>query len=471
MPEHFLPAFMDLVIWGHEHECKIDPTYNPDMDFHVMQPGSSVATSLMPGEAVTKYVSILSVTGREFKTENIRLKTVRPFVMDEIVLQNDPEMKKVAKNDNNRTQITKFLIKKIEGMIARANSEWLEAQADDDAEPPLPLIRLRVEYTAPEGGRFDCENPQRFSNRFVGKVANVNDVVQFHRKKVNTGRKAAAQPTMPEESIMSQLSIETVKVERLVKEFLTAQSLTILPQNSFGDAVSQFVDKDDKHAMEMFVSESLKNQVSHLVGANDVDEDKISKAMEQYKARLEDLFDKGQHKRLRRGTLKPRPEGYDSELDGAWEDNMHAYELDESAIRADPDSDAASVASRPARGAAARGRGGRSTGRARQTRHDDEDEDDDDDDDDDVVMIDDHDNDDDESQLFVSNANTRKSKAAPKRAPVKKAPSKKAPTKAPVKAPARATRATKQSTLPFSQPAASQPRSRQPIEVSGLGAN
>ncbi|GAB1208510.1 Double-strand break repair protein mus-23 [Aspergillus pseudonomiae] len=78
LPENFLPEFLDLVIWGHEHECLIDPKLNPETKFHVMQPGSSVATSLVPGEAVTKQVSIVSITGRSFKCEPIPLKTVRP---------------------------------------------------------------------------------------------------------------------------------------------------------------------------------------------------------------------------------------------------------------------------------------------------------------------------------------------------------------------------------------------------------
>ena len=116
----------------------------------------------------------------------------------------------------------------------------------------------------------------------------------------------------------------------------------------------------------------------------------------------------------------------------------------------------------------------RMQGRNRQTRRDEDDEDDNDDNDDDVVMIDDDDDndghDDDESQLFVSNANTRKTtKAAPKRAPAaKKAPAKKAPAKkAPAKAPAKATKSTgRQATLDFSQPSAAQTRStaRQLIE-------
>lgn len=185
LPENFLPEFMDLIVWGHEHECLINPRFNPEMQFHVMQPGSSVATSLVPGEAVPKHVAIVSVTGKEFKTELHRIKSVRPFVTRDIVLAEEPRFKRLAKVKDNRQQITIELIKVVDELILEATKEWEDIQDPDDRpdETPLPLVRLRVEYSAPEGGKFDCENPQRFSNRFVGRVANVNDVVQFHRKK------------------------------------------------------------------------------------------------------------------------------------------------------------------------------------------------------------------------------------------------------------------------------------------------
>lgn len=102
---------------------------------------------------------------------------------------------------------------------------------------------------------------------------------------------------LPEESILAQLNLDTVKIEKLVREFLTAQSLTILPQNSFGDAVSQFVDKDDRHAMEIFVNESLSNQMKHLLQTDEVNEEDIAEAMDQYKSKLEELFAAGHLKR------------------------------------------------------------------------------------------------------------------------------------------------------------------------------
>lgn len=54
LPESFLPDFLDLIVWGHEHECRIQPEFNSEQSFFVMQPGSSVATSLCAGEAVDK---------------------------------------------------------------------------------------------------------------------------------------------------------------------------------------------------------------------------------------------------------------------------------------------------------------------------------------------------------------------------------------------------------------------------------
>ena len=443
---------MHFVIWGHEHECKIDPTYNPEMDFHVMQPGSSVATSLSPGEAVAKHVAILSITGKDFKSESIRLKTVRPFVMKEIVLSEDKEAKKHIKSPNNRTQVTQYLMNIVEKLIQQANEEWMEAQdepEDDDEEvkPPLPLVRLRVEYGMPNGGSYDCENPQRFSNRFIDKVANVNDVIQYHRKKKGATRQTKG-ADMPEGSILAELSMDPgVKVEKIVEEFLEAQSLTILPQNSFGDAVAQFVKKDDKHSMESFVSDSLEKQVGFLFNEEYGDDDDVAERMAACKARLEEMFANGQIK-LRRTKLKPQPDDYDEELLGPWEDQEAA--IDHTGDDVDEDGDDAETVTKPTKGrgkaatsktAAATKKAvpAKTTGRGKKKVVEEESEEEDDD----VQMLDE--DDDDENALFVKQAAAK---------PARKAPARK------VASPARRTAArptakaaSKQSQLTFSQPA------------------
>lgn len=321
LPENFLPHFLDLVIWGHEHECLIEPRYNPETGFHVMQPGSSIATSLCLGEAVPKHVAILSVTGKEFKCEPIRLKTVRPFMMREIVLQDDKKMKDISKKNENRTEVTRYLEAIVKEMIEEARNAWVDLQDEVPEDPKdwiKPLIRLRVEYTAPDGGKFDCENPQRFSNRFAEQVANRNDVVQFYRKKAKSLTKTSAKPDQPDEEVLAQLSIDTVKVDKLVKEFLLAQSLTILPQNSFGDAVDQFVEKDDNQAVKTFVNESLDNQVKHLLeNGGELDEEDMANAMEEYKAKLEGMF-KATDSKYKRKANAGKPDDWDSDIEGEW---------------------------------------------------------------------------------------------------------------------------------------------------------
>lgn len=45
-----------LVVWGHEHDCRIWPESVEGKPYYITQPGSSVATSLAPGEALQKWV-------------------------------------------------------------------------------------------------------------------------------------------------------------------------------------------------------------------------------------------------------------------------------------------------------------------------------------------------------------------------------------------------------------------------------
>ncbi|KAI1106783.1 DNA repair exonuclease [Jackrogersella minutella] len=335
LPENMLPEWLDLIIWGHEHECLIDPSHNPETGFHVMQPGSSVATSLVPGEAVAKHVAVLSITGRDFRVEKRRLKSVRPFMTSEIVLADDKRFKGLDNKKENRQELTRKLMEVVEEMIEEANAEWESIQEEGalDNTQPLPLIRLKVEYTAPEGGHYDIENPQRFSNRFQGKVANTNDVVYFYRKK--TIQRKAPAGELPEELLASLEDIEDIKVDKLVEEFLAAQaqSLKILPQAPFGDAVNQFVDKDDKHAMESFVGESLSEQVKQMLSLEENDDDDdLENAMKKVKERLEQKFAAGHLRQARRRVYKPKPDTWDSDLEGHWEDQPEAIDHDASTI-------------------------------------------------------------------------------------------------------------------------------------------
>lgn len=118
-----------------------------------------------------------------------------------------------------------------------------------------------------------------------------------------------------------------VKVESLVQDFLSAQSLKVLPQGPFGDAVNQFVSKDDKHAMELFVSEHLSGQVRQMLGLESDDED-LNSAMEIYRTRIEQQQQESgvrQSVGERQRVLRPKPATWESDFDGPWEEAPDAW--------------------------------------------------------------------------------------------------------------------------------------------------
>lgn len=55
-------------------------------DFHVIQPGSSVATSLSQGESQPKHVVLLEIRADSFRSTFIPLRNIRPFDFSEVVL-------------------------------------------------------------------------------------------------------------------------------------------------------------------------------------------------------------------------------------------------------------------------------------------------------------------------------------------------------------------------------------------------
>ena len=143
-----------------------------------------------------------------------------------------------------------------------------------------------------------------------------------------TGKTNATNPTEALEAFGD--GSDMIKVDSIVSEFLSAQSLKVLPQGPFGDAVNQFVSKDDKHAMELFVSEHLSGQVQQMLGLESDDED-FSSAMEIYRARIEQQMASGAAARNavrgaeRKRVLRPKPDTWDSDFDGRWEDEPDAW--------------------------------------------------------------------------------------------------------------------------------------------------
>ncbi|AET40632.1 MRX complex nuclease subunit Ecym_6250 [Eremothecium cymbalariae DBVPG len=270
LPEAVLPEFLDLVIWGHEHECIPHLVHNSAKGFDVLQPGSSVATALCSGESRDKFVFILELKqGQSPKLVPIPLATVRPFLMDDITLAAIPGLK-----PHDKEGIVKQLVNKVNSLIEKANdlsSKRLGIISGEENEKLAhPLIRLRVNYISPQNSSMDyqVENPRRFSNRFVGRVANANNVVQFYKRKLPGKHESVSSKKNVSLNLdaLNQYSHADgeLQVETLFKDLLSGMSLSLLPEIGMNEAVRKFVDKDDKTALKQFIDHEVNHEVKLL---------------------------------------------------------------------------------------------------------------------------------------------------------------------------------------------------------------
>ncbi|KAG8845291.1 meiotic recombination [Tulasnella sp. 330] len=281
VPEGMFDDSINLVVWGHEHDCRIEPEEVPGKPYFITQPGSSVATSLSDGESIQKKVAFLEIQGKEFQMTPIPLRTVRPFVMEEIVLSEVAEEENLSLGD--KMEINKYLRSRVEALIARAGEEWEQrnqeaiAAGDEPLQPMLPLVRIKVDTT----GVSEMSNPIRFGQEFQGRVANPKELLVFQRAKKQSKRAVQAdQPALSidDPDLSVQQKLERVRVAQLVEEYLGAQELQLLGEHGMSDAVQVFVDKEDSTAIKTYFQKSLSTILTD-VAVREVEEDDVQDAL------------------------------------------------------------------------------------------------------------------------------------------------------------------------------------------------
>lgn len=320
IPENFLADFLDVVIWGHEHECILEPSRNLEQDFDVIQPGSTIATSCIAAEAKPKHCLVLKVNGRQYSHEWIRLKNVRPFVHDDLVLKDIKGLEPDATED-----ITEKLMEKVEDMIMQAKDEWKDLHAatpEKLKKMPLPIIRLRVETS----GGYTIENPQRFGQRFVDKIANPSELLQIMKQKASSRGKRAV---VDEVEVAGRArGPDRLKVKTLVEQYLSAQNLHILDENRMDQALRQFLEKDDKEAITDNFEGSLDILQKHLMTGQGDDDEAIDDEMGNYK----DTGDKEQPT-LRKSSSRRQVQDSDDDDNGMLLDSDDASAIASSSRR------------------------------------------------------------------------------------------------------------------------------------------
>ncbi|KAK5581926.1 hypothetical protein RB653_003506 [Dictyostelium firmibasis] len=249
--EKMIESFIDFVLWGHEHECLVNPQASSVGEFHISQPGSSVATALSEGESKDKFVGLLEVHKNQFRFKPFPLNSVRPFIMDQIILGNS-NIHPTQQND-----VIQWIEQKVESMIELAK----EKSRGKPNQSMLPLIRLKVDYTG-----YSTINPQKFGQRFQGRVANPNDVLLFHRKKPTVSSKKQKDGELDVNSIKEKEE-DKIKVADFITEFLgntPSDRLQILSESDLYNSLQSFVEKDETDSILKMVDLSLKSTQKYL---------------------------------------------------------------------------------------------------------------------------------------------------------------------------------------------------------------
>ncbi|ETM46093.1 DNA repair protein (mre11), partial [Phytophthora nicotianae] len=290
VPESVIPDFIDLVVWGHEHECQINVQESLKGDFFITQPGSSVATSLVEGEAKPKQVAVAEINGQKFRMTNFDLHTVRPFKMGEVILSEIEELEPTDPDVAER--IGEYLEGRVVELLREAELEQQERRREralereqkqhespfplpevgnEEEEKELVLIRLRVEHTG-----FPVLVNQRFGAKFVGKVANPNDILLFYRRKkdrINASDKKASMEL--EKSLLGRpvrpTPLASVTIEDILSKQLSVpeRKLTLLPEAQLGIALEKFTLKNNSSAIQEFVDSVLDETQRELSSKSD----------------------------------------------------------------------------------------------------------------------------------------------------------------------------------------------------------
>nr|CAD7569532.1 unnamed protein product [Timema californicum] len=236
IPEEALDDFLDLVMWGHEHECRISPEWNPSQSFYVTQPGSSVATSLSKGETAEKHVGLLQVHKKEFKLEAIKLQTVEQYVAAHV--------EKLI--EQSRSQLTGHKL-----------------------QPKEPLIRIRVEYKE----EWQIFNNSIFGQQFINRVANFKDIILLRleystekKKKFDDGLDMGVMEFILRQEDMQ--SSEGTSVEKVVEKYFEnteeERQLKVHSVKGLGAAVQKLLDYGDERALDNLVDHQIKKLKGHL---------------------------------------------------------------------------------------------------------------------------------------------------------------------------------------------------------------
>ncbi|ESL09512.1 endo/exonuclease Mre11 [Trypanosoma rangeli SC58] len=246
---------LDIVIWGNEHEQQMVPT--PSEGFDIIQPGSTILTSLSGQECNPKQYGVLEVRGGSYRLTPFLLRSVRPVVRRTVELWRE--------NPAGRTldAVEDFLRRVIEEMIEEA--EVQVSRIPDDVltfHPSIkfPLMRLSVDFADPESTNFPQPNINRFGQQYMDVVVNPGDLLRPIKPKPVIRRLPSAPGGDGMATVVPVPLLNTSDIRTKVAEVFNANArdaCSLLSEPEVSAAVYAFAEKGERDAIDERINELL----------------------------------------------------------------------------------------------------------------------------------------------------------------------------------------------------------------------
>ncbi|CAL7934459.1 unnamed protein product [Xylocopa violacea] len=358
VPQKMLPKFLNLIIWGHEHECRITPQYVDDTHCYISQPGSSIATSLCESEATPKRIGILSVNKTKFKIKELKLETVRPFLFDNLDLRETQIPSKSS--EELSVSVYNFVDDYIENVLMSKVATQLSGNSK---QPTLPLLRLRIFYNS-DKEMFD---PIKLAQKYCDEVANPMDMIIF-RKPLSSGAKANTYLDDGYDEMAHILCYDdenrdwNITVQGGLKKYFSLEEnrdkLTVLTINGLNEALNRFVDGGDADAFKDIVKHQMNKTIEHLETCDVDNSETICNEIKNFRDKRLEQEDK-ETEELQAVFGNPKNRRIEKKLNTVLDENV--------TVLSDHDEDGNIIyKTAPKRGrGTARGRGSRGGGRGR----------------------------------------------------------------------------------------------------------
>ncbi|XP_063988207.1 double-strand break repair protein MRE11 [Diachasmimorpha longicaudata] len=285
--EDRFPSWFHLIIWGHEHECRISPEEIQCREggyYDICQPGSSVATSLSEGESVPKHIGLLFIEKDHYKMNAIKLKTVRPFIFRDIFL---PEIIEKGYCDFSNEGIIEYIDDYILNTAIPAGVRMLSGHEE---QPKKPLIRLRIFYTQDN----HVVDVSQLSHKYSDLVSNVNDMILFKRYRKGQPKKVKNDHfddiTEDITECFQNRSNDPLEWTKTVqsginKYFEKHESmLKVMSLAGLNEATHRFVIAGDDEAFAQVMEHQMKKSIDYLMTKDfEVNQESVMEELQKYR--------------------------------------------------------------------------------------------------------------------------------------------------------------------------------------------